>query len=121
VLGRHVPLGLEQLGQGRVLGLDPLGGARHADRGQPGPHWELPGDERRPPGGAAGLGVVVGQQHALGGDPVDVGRPSPHDPAVVGTDIKPADVVGQDQQHVRPIGCHHLPPFLPHGSWPSVR
>jgi hypothetical protein len=65
VLGGHVALGLEQLGQGRVLGLDALLGAGHPHRGQPGPHRQLPGDERRPPGGTARLGVGVGEQHAL--------------------------------------------------------
>ena len=65
VLGGHVPLRLEQLGQGRILGLEALGSPGQAHRGQPGPHRDLPGDERRPPGRAAGLGVVVGQQGAL--------------------------------------------------------
>jgi hypothetical protein len=29
---------------------------------------------------------------------------------VVGANIEPADVVGQDQQDVRLFSCHHLPP-----------
>ena len=58
---------------------DPRRAARHRRRGPrpcsgPSEH-ALAGDERRPPGGTTLLAVGVGEPHALGGDPVDVGCP----------------------------------------------
>ena len=52
-------------------------------------------------GRAARLGVVVGEAHALGGEPVEVRRPPGHDALVVGADVEPADVVAHDEDDVR--------------------
>jgi hypothetical protein len=49
------------------------------DLAQPGPVDGLAGDEGGAAGGAVLLGVGVGEHHALAGEPVDVGRPVPHD------------------------------------------
>ena len=76
-------------------------GARLADRRQAGADRELAGDEVRAPGGAARLGVVVGEQHPFGGQLVEVRRPAGHDAAVVGADVEPADVVTHDEEDVR--------------------
>ena len=65
---------LEQLGDGRVFLLQTERGAGQADLGQARAQPVLAGDERRPAGGAALLGVVVGEHHAFLGHAVDVGR-----------------------------------------------
>ena len=75
--------------------------ARQADLGQAGAHAVLAGDERRPAGGAALLGVVVGEHHAFLGHPVDVGRLVAHHPMRVGADVRLADVVAPDDADVR--------------------
>ena len=56
---------LEQFGDRRVFLLQPERSAGQADLGQTGAQAGLAGDERGPAGGAALLGVVVGEQHAL--------------------------------------------------------
>ncbi len=43
--------------------------------------------------GATRLGIVVGEAHALGGQPVEVRRLAGHHALVVGADVEPADVV----------------------------
>ena len=68
---------------------------------QPGAKRALAGDEGRPAGGAALLGVVVGEDHALLGDPVDVRRAVAHQAHRVGADVRLADVVAEDDQDVR--------------------
>src|SRR5262249_31993532 len=54
-----------------------------------------------PPRRAARLGVVVGEQHALGSQLVEVRRLPGHDAAVVGADVEPADIIAHDYQNVR--------------------
>jgi hypothetical protein len=109
VLGGHVALRLEQLGERRIFGLDALLGARHAHRRQAGAQRDLPGDERGTPGRAARLRVRVREQRALGSHPVDVGRPGAHDPAVIGADVKPAHVIGKNQEDVGLVRGHQEP------------
>ena len=60
-----------------------------------------PGDEVGAAGGAACLGVVVGEQHPLGGQLVEIRRPAGHDAPVIGADVEPADVVAHDEDDVR--------------------
>jgi hypothetical protein len=52
------------------------------------------------PGGAAGLGIVVGETHALAGESVEVRRHRVHEALVIGPDILPADVVAHDHDNV---------------------
>ena len=59
-LGGHVALWLEQLGQCRILRLDPLRRAGHAHRRQAGAHRDLPRDQCGTTGRAARLRVAVG-------------------------------------------------------------
>src|SRR6185437_2575581 len=92
---------LQRLGDRHVLGLQPHGGGRQSDLGQPGADGRLPGNECRAAGGTALLGIPVGEQRTLFGDTVDVGRPVLHHPHVVGADIEPADVVAHDHQDIR--------------------
>ena len=71
-LGGRVALGLEQLGDGRVLGPEAEVGAGQADLGEPGAQGVLAGDEGGAAGGAALLAVEVGEADALVGEAVDV-------------------------------------------------
>ena len=80
---------------------------RHADRragladgGHAGADRQLAGDEVGAAGRAARLGVVVGEQHALGGELVEVRRPPGHHAAVVGADVPDADVVAHDDDDI---------------------
>ncbi len=80
---------------------------RHADRRagladgrQAGADRQLAGDEVGAARRAARLGVVVGEAHALGRQPVEVRRPARHDALVVGADVEPADVVAHDEDDV---------------------
>src|SRR5215213_6659761 len=56
------------------------------------------GDERGPAGGAGLLAVVVGEDRALLGHAIEVGRAIAHLAAVVGADVPVADIVGQDDE-----------------------
>ena len=85
-LAGHVALGLEQFGERRVLVGQALLGARQADLQQAGAKRGLAGDECGAAGGAGLLGVVVGEDRALLGDAVDVGRRYPSC-RVVGADV----------------------------------
>ena len=91
---------LERGGDGRRLGRQADGGAGLADGGHAGADRQLAGDEIRAAGRAARLGVVVGEQHALSGDLVEVRRPARHHAAVVGADVPDADVVTHDDDDV---------------------
>ena len=74
-----------------------------ADRGHAGADRQLAGDEVGAARRAARLGVVIGEQHAFGGELVEVRRPPGHHAAVVGADIPHADVVAHDDDDVRPL------------------
>ena len=74
-----------------------------ADRGHAGADRQFAGDEVRAARRATRLGIVVGEPHALGGEPVEVRRPARHHALVVGADVEPADVVAHDDDHVRPL------------------
>ena len=93
---------LEQFGERRVLVGQSFLGARQADLEQAGAEAALPGDECGASGGAGLLGVEVGEDRALFGDAVDVGRAVAHHAAVVGADVPVADVVTEDDEDVGP-------------------
>ena len=99
-LAGRVAHGLERCGDGRRLRGHADRRAGLADGGHPRADWQLAGDEVRPPRRAARLGVVVGEAHPLGREPVEVGCPPPHDALVVGADIEPADVVTHDHDDI---------------------
>ena len=87
---------------------------RNADLRQPGAQHALPGDEGRAAGGARLLAVGVGEQHALLGDAVDVGRLVAHQPVRVAAQVRDADVVAPDDEDVRLLVAGlalGLPPF----------
>ena len=103
-LAGRVALRLEQVGERRVLLGQSFLRARQADLQQAGAEARLAGDERRAPGGAGLLGVVVGEDRAFLGDAVDVRRAVAHHAAVVGADVPVADVVAEDDEDVRLAG-----------------
>ena len=74
--------------------------ARLADRREAGADRQLAGDEVGAARGAARFGVVVGEAHAFGREPVEVRRAHRHDALVVGADVRPADVVAHDHDDV---------------------
>ena len=82
-----------------------LADGRHA-----GADRQLAGDEVGAPRRAACLGIVVGEQHALGGDLVEVRRAARHHAAVIGADVPDADVVAHDDDDVRPLLAAAEPP-----------
>ena len=85
-----------------------------ADRRQAGPDRQLAGDEVRAACRAARLGVIVGEAHALVGQPVEIGRPAGHDPLIVDADIGPADIVAHHDDYIGLRGLGMSPP--PSGS-----
>ena len=52
-----------------------------------------------------GLGVVVGEHHALARDAIDVGRLVADDPERVRAEVSLADIVAKDDEDVRPLGA----------------
>ena len=99
-LAGGIAVGLEQLGDRHVLGLQADVRTRHPDLAQAGAEHALARDERGAPGGAALLAVGVGEAHPLVGDPVDVRRPVAHQPVAVTAQVRDPDVVAPDHQDV---------------------
>ena len=104
---------LECGGERAGLGRDADVGAGLAHRGQARAQWDLAGDEVGPPRRAARLGVVVGEQHALRGQLVEVRRLARHHAAMIGADVEPADVVAHDEDDVRLLAELLRALFLP--------
>ena len=100
-LAGGVALRLEQVGDGRRPVGDALRRTRHADGQQPRAKRLLTEDEGGTAGGAALLGVEVGEQRAFLGEAIDVGRLVAHHTEVVGADVVDADVVAPDDEDVR--------------------
>ena len=94
---------LQHVGDGGGLGRQADRGAGLADRGHAGADRQLAGDEVGASRRAARLGVIIGEQHALGGDLVEIRRPPGHQAAVVGADVPHADVVTHDDDDVGPL------------------
>ena len=110
-LAGRVTEALEHLRDGHVFGLDPQGGAGHADLGQARADRLLAGEERRTASGAALLAVEVREHRALAGDAIHVRRAIAHEAVVVAAQIEPADVVRHDEENVRLARlCHVSPP-----------
>ena len=99
-LAGRVALPPQQGRQRRVLVREPLRRTRQSHLGEARADRRLPGDESRPARRAALLGVGVGEDGALAGEPVDVGRPITHHPAVVGADVPVADVIAEHDEDV---------------------
>ena len=100
-LAGRVTEALEHLRDGHVFGLDPQGGARHANLGQARADRLLARDKSRTASGAALLAIEVREHRALAGDAIHVRRPITHDAVVVTAQIEPSNVVGHDEENVR--------------------
>ena len=103
-LSRGVSHRLER-GRDRRRGVrHPDGRAGLTDRRHSRADRKLAGDEVRATRRAACFGVVVGEPHAFGGQPVEVGRSAGHQALVVRANVEPADVVAHDEDDVRLLG-----------------
>ena len=71
-----------------------------ADRGHAGADRQLAGDEVGAARGATRFRVIIGEQHAFGGDLVEIRRAACHHAAVIGAEIPDADVVAHDDDDV---------------------
>ena len=92
---------LEHFSDGRVFLLQADGGAGHADLGQARADRVLAGDEARAAGGAALLGVVVGEGHPFLRHAVDVRGLVAHHAATEVADVPYPDVVPPEDQDIR--------------------
>ena len=111
-LAVHVPLGLENGGDGGILHTHAFRGTRQPDLGQAGAHGRLPGNEGRTTGSTGLLSIPVGEQGTLFCDAIDVGGLIPHHAQVIGADVELANIVAPDHQDVRlgilsQSGCRH--------------
>ena len=91
---------LEKPGDRRILGVRAQLGPRQTDLAQPASIDALPQNEGGSSGRAGLLGVVVGESHALAGDPIDVGRAISHQTVAVGTDVGDSHVVAPEDEDV---------------------
>jgi hypothetical protein len=98
-----VAYSLQRLGDRDCLRRQADGRAGLADRGHAGADRQLAGDEVRAARGAARFRVVVGEQHAFGGQLVEVRRPPGHHAAMVGAEIPDADIVAHDDDDIWPL------------------
>ena len=99
-LARGITLGLEHLGEGRVFGLDADVGAWRAHLGQAGSERTLAGDKGRAARCAALIAVVVGQDHAFVGDPINVRCAVAHHATGIDGDIADADVISPNDEDI---------------------
>src|SRR5262245_12421304 len=99
-LGSGIPLRLEQIGDRRIFFLHTRLGSGHANLRQPRSHAVLAGDKRGATGGAALLTVVVGEDHPVFGDAVDVWGPIPHQSAGVSADVRLTDIIAPNDDNV---------------------
>ena len=91
---------VQELGHRRRAGPQVARAARQLRRDHAGAQGMHAGEEGVAPGGAALLGIVVGEHRPLLADPVDVGRLADHQAAMVDRGLHLADVVAHDEQDV---------------------
>ncbi len=75
--------------------------ARLAHGGHAGANGQLARNEVRPTRRATGFRVVIGEEHALLGKLIEIGRSPGHHSAMVGSDVPHADIVAHDEDDVR--------------------
>ena len=90
----------EELGEHRRAGLQIARAAGQLRHDHAGPERLHAGDEGVAPGGAALLGVIVGEHRTFLAEAVDVGRLADHQATMVDRRLHPADVVTHDEQDV---------------------
>ena len=105
-LAGGVAQGFQQFGNGGILGPQAHVGSRHAHLAEAGAEDALAGDEGRAAGSAALLAVVVGEDHALVGDAVDVRGAVAHHALAVAAEVPHADVIAPEDENVGFLVCH---------------
>ena len=90
----------EQFRNRWIFCLNPLRGARHANREQSGTEGVLAEDERRASRSAGLLCVVVSEHDPFFGNSINVRRTAAHQTSVVGADVTDTNVVAPDDQDV---------------------
>src|SRR5262249_53956910 len=103
--------GFEQLGDRRILFLQPYGCPRHADLRETGANGVLSADEACAAGGAALLRVVVGERGALVSNAIDVGCAVSHHPAAEERAVPDADVIAPEDEDVGFLRSHGVIPL----------
>ncbi len=100
-LARGIAERLEEGGDRWVFRAQAEVGARQADLGKARAEHALPRNERGAPGRAGLFAVVVGEDHTLAGDAIDVRGLVPHQAVGIGADVRLADVVAPDDEDIR--------------------
>jgi hypothetical protein len=95
-----IALRLQEFGQSRIFFPEAEIGPRQPDLTETSAEHTLASDERRAARRTALLTVVIGEQHPLLADRVDVGRAIAHQPVCVGADIRVPDIVAPDDDNV---------------------
>jgi len=99
---RRVARPPEQGGERGGAGRDDAGRVRRRDPGAAAPEGVDPRQQREPRRRAGRGGTVAAREAvALAGEPVDAGRPHPR--GAVARHVPPAEVVGHDEDDVRPL------------------
>ncbi len=99
-LARGITHGLERRRNGNRLCGNPDVRAGLADRGHARAHRNLAGNESGPPSRTTRLAVVVGEQHPLFGQLVEVRCTASHHAAMVGADVPNANVISHDNDDI---------------------
>src|SRR5215510_43195 len=108
-LASGIAEGFEQFGNGGILGTHAQFGTWQSNLAQTRAEYALAHNERRAAGGTALLGVVVGENHTLVRDAVDVRGAVSHHALRVGADVRLADVVPPHDKYIRlprSLFCH---------------
>ena len=101
----------QQLGDRRHRGWQTDRRAGNTDLGQASAINALAGNEGGASRGATLLTIRIGEEHALLGNAVDVGRPITHQPLGVAAQVGDADIVAPDDEDVR-FAIWHRGSFL---------
>ena len=99
-LSRYIAVVLQELCNGGVLILNTLLCARHADGQKARAEGVLAQNEGGTAGGAALLGIGIGEERAFGSDTVDIRRGAAHHAAMIGADVPGTDIVSPDNQNI---------------------
>ena len=100
--------GFEQFCNGGVLLVQADIGAGHSNFGQPGAHGVLSGDKGGATGGAALLGVIVGEGNTFGANTVDIWSSVAHLAPAVVTDVPPSNIVTPEDKDVWFVFLSHV-------------
>ena len=101
----RVAQGLQHFGERRCRRLDPERAARGADGREAAPDRVLTGDESRTTRGARRLRVVIREHHSFAPDAIEIRRGVTHYARLEKADVRIADVVAEDDEDVRAVGC----------------